>query len=136
MRSRNSSSDQFGARRADDREALGQQAPARERVERREDLALGEVARGAEDDHRARLGGPPGAEAGEQRVLGELGLDHRVFTACPPNSARRAALTLAANDSSCRDAKRMKSAIVMAGAGTSSLIAASTVQRPSPESAT
>ena len=39
---------------ADDREPLGQQAPEGERVERRHQLALGQVARGAEDDERAR----------------------------------------------------------------------------------
>ena len=41
-----------------------------------------------------------------------------VLTACPPNWLRSAAFTLAANDSSCREAKRAKSASVIAGAGT------------------
>ena len=40
------------------------------------------------------------------------------LTACPPNWLRSAAFTFAANDSSCREAKRAKSAIVIAGAGT------------------
>ncbi len=56
--------------------------------------------------------------------------------AWPPNWLRRAAFTLAANDSSCREAKRAKRAAVMTGAGTLSLIASNTVQRPSPESST
>ena len=59
-----------------------------------------------------------------------------VLTACPPNWLRSAAFTLAANDSSWREAKRAKSDSVIAGAGTLSSIAFITVQRPSPESST
>ena len=96
-----------------------------------------EIAGGAEDDEHARLGRAPRAEAFEERVLGDLRLGHFFFfTACPPNSARSAALIFAANDSSWRDAKRAKSASVITGAGTLSLIASKTVQRPSPESST
>ena len=58
------------------------------------------------------------------------------LTAWPPNCWRSAAFTFAANDSSWREAKRAKSAIVIAGAGTLSSIALNTVQRPSPESST
>src|SRR5438034_10329838 len=57
-----------------------------------------------------------------------------LLTAWPPNWFRSAALTLAANDSSWREAKRAKRDSVITGAGTSSSIAAWTVQRPSPES--
>ena len=58
------------------------------------------------------------------------------LTAWPPNWLRSAAFTFAANDSSCRDAKRAKSAAVITGTGTSSAIASAIVQRPSPESST
>ena len=57
-------------------------------------------------------------------------------TAWPPNSLRSAAFTFAANDSSCREAKRANSAAVITGTGTFSAIASATVQRPSPESST
>ena len=83
------------------------------------------------------------AQALEQRVLCELAVARSaviglldVLTAWPPNWLRSAALTLAANDSSWREAKRANSAAVITGAGTSSLIASSIVQRPSPESST
>src|ERR1043166_826141 len=61
---------------------------------------------------------------------------HVVFTACPPNSLRSAAITLAPNDSSWRDRNRACSDSVITGAGTSRSIASCTVHRPSPESAT
>src|SRR5579864_2046628 len=57
-------------------------------------------------------------------------------TACPPNSFRSAAIIFIANESSWREAKRANSASAVTGAGTFSSIASSTVQRPSPESAT
>ena len=65
-----------------------------------------------------------------------LTLSPAALTAWPPNWLRSAAFTLAANDSSCREAKRAKSESVIAGAGTLSSIAFTTVQRPSPESST
>ena len=71
-----------------------------------------------------------------ERVLGSLYFSSTALTACPPNWLRSAAFTFAANDSSCREAKRAKSASVIAGAGTLSSIALNTVQRPSPESST
>src|SRR5882724_3274899 len=61
---------------------------------------------------------------------------HLVCTACPPNSWRSAAITLAPKDSSWRERNRASSDNVMTGAGTSRCIASSTVQRPSPESST
>ena len=92
---------------ADDRELLGEELAARERVQRREDLAVREVAGGAEDDEHARLGRPPRAEPLEQRIRLNLRLGHfSLLTACPPNCWRRAASILAANDSSWREAKR------------------------------
>src|SRR5439155_8200221 len=60
------------ARDADDGEALRQEVPAGERVQRREDLAAREIAGGAEDDEDARLGCPPWPEPDEQRILGQL----------------------------------------------------------------
>src|SRR5207247_816236 len=104
-------------RHPDDRELLRQQPPVGERVERRNQLALRQVAGCPEDDHRARLRLPAEPEPLEKRVLllrRALGRDrHSVLTAWPPNWFRSAALTLAANDSSCRDAKRANSAAVI-----------------------
>ena len=140
IRSRNSSSVSVGARGADDRELLRQQPPERERVERRHQLALRQVAGGAEDDEHARLG--RAAAAGGPRAAGcpapsaSRRPSFAAFTAWPPNWLRSAAFTFAANDSSCRDAKRAKSAAVITGTGTSSAIASAIVQRPSPESST
>src|SRR6185437_14833420 len=121
-------------RRADDRELLRQQSPKRERVQRGHQLALRQVARGAEDHEHARLRPPPHLEALEERVA--LGGDHSDRTAWPPNWLRRAAFTFAANDSSWREAKRANNAAVITGTGTSSAIASAIVQRPSPESST
>ena len=96
----------------------------------------------------ARLGRAPEPQALEQRVRlvtadGAISADRVLAfassTACiawPPNWLRSAAFTLAANDSSWREAKRAKSAAVMTGAGTFSSIASAIVQRPSPESST
>ena len=89
----------------------------------------------------ARLGPAAQLQPLEQRVLllGATLTTASLSAACtawPPNWLRSAALTLAANDSSCRDAKRAKSAAVITGTGTSSAIASAIVQRPSPESST
>ncbi len=54
----------------------------------------------------------------------------------PPKPARMAESTLAVNSPSPRDSKRCQSDAAITGAGTDSLMAASTVQRPSPESET
>jgi hypothetical protein len=74
---------------AHDTEALGQQVAESERVEGGHDLALREIAGGAEDRHGARLRRPPHAEAFEERVLGDLGhsaaFAFAASTACPPN---------------------------------------------------
>ena len=92
------------ARNPDDRELLGQQASAGERVQGREDLPARQVAGSAEDGKRARRRSAPRSQALEQRVFGDLG--HSVLMACPPNCSLSAALIFAANDSSTRDAKR------------------------------
>ena len=122
------------ARNADDGELLGQQSAESERVDRGDELALREVAGRAEDDEHARIRRAPQLQPLEQRVLERLG--HSLFTAWPPNSLRSAAVIFAAYDSSCREAKRAKSAAVITGTGTSSAIASWIVQRPSPESST
>jgi hypothetical protein len=89
----------LGAGDADDREPLREQAAGGERVDRREELALGQVARGAEDDECTR-----DRDAGEPQPLAQwVGRGHfwsTVLTACPPNWLRSAAFTFAANDSS------------------------------------
>ncbi len=54
---------------ADDGELLRQQVAEGERVERGEDLALGEVSRGAEDRQDARLGPAPNLEPLRERVV-------------------------------------------------------------------
>ena len=56
------------ARDADDRELLRQQLAVGERVERGDQLALRQVARGTEDHDGARLGAPPQLQPFEQRV--------------------------------------------------------------------
>ena len=66
---RKSSSVSSRARDADDRELLGQQLPVGERVERGDQLALRQVARGAEDHEDARVRRPPELEPFEERVL-------------------------------------------------------------------
>src|SRR5262249_23142531 len=125
------------SRAADDGEPLGEEPPVRERVERRHQLALGQVTRRAEDDEDAGLGPSPEREPLDERVaLLDRGRHSAALTACPPNWLRSAAFTFAANDSSCREAKRAKSAAVITGTGTSSAIASAIVQRPSPESST
>ncbi len=124
-------------RDADDGELLGKKPAEGERVERRHQLALGQVARGAEDHERARRRPPPQRQPFEQRIeLFDRGAHSADFTACPPNWLRSAALTLAANDSSCREANRANRAAEITGTGTSSAIASAIVQRPSPESST
>src|SRR5437899_11764131 len=125
---------------------LGQQAAIRERVQRRKELALGQVAGSPEDDEDAVVRRTPDLEPFEQGIC--LRDRHcyrgswpafacsRALTAWPPNSLRSAAATLAENLMSSRDAKRAKSEAAITGAGTFSLIASLIVHRPSPESST
>ena len=133
---------------ADHGEVPGQEAAELERVERGNQLAMSEIAGGAEDDEGAGIGLDPASRLRRERHL-DSGFDlgahtatgTRYFsfaglTAWPPNWLRSAALTLAANDSSWREAKRAKSEPAMIGAGTLSSIAARSDQRPSPESST
>ena len=113
----------LGAPGADDAEAGRQLAVGGQCVERRNQLALGEITGGAEDHHHARqrdaaLAKPLAERVGASRGLdGDLGLDVRVghgcvdaggawsslFTAWPPNSLRRAAITLLPKPSGWRD---------------------------------
>src|SRR6266550_4473047 len=134
------------ARDADDRKMFGQQAAEGERIERRKELALRQVAGRTEDDEDAVVGRAPDVQPFEQRIFlrnrhGYRGSEPALarstaLTAWPPNWFRRAAATLAENLTSSRDAKRAKSDAAMTGAGTFSLIASLIVQRPSPESST
>src|SRR6266550_2523315 len=134
------------ARDADNRKVLGQQATVRERVERREELPLRQVAGRTEDDEDAVVRCAPDLQPFEQRIFlrdrhgyrgsGPAFARSTALTAWPPNWFRRAAATLAENLMSSRDAKRAKSDAAMTGAGTFSLIASLIVQRPSPESST
>src|SRR5213076_899841 len=90
-------------------------------VEGRKDLLVGEVAARPEDDEpvgarRAHLPGP--------------------FSTWPPNSNRMAESRRSWKSASPLEAKRSRSAAARTCAGTASSIAASSVQRPSPESDT
>ena len=119
-------------------EALRKRALVREVVERRQELALGQVARAAEDHERGGMNRQP-LEALDERVLllPLRGLAHDTFsTACPPNWLRRAASTLAVYSPPPRLVKRANRAAVITGTGTSWSMASSIVQRPSPESFT
>ena len=134
---------------------------AAEVVERRDELAVREVAGDPEHDEaagvrvtlaaerRGRSGRPGPAGDADTALVAVVGLVvaqvpggilvHRhsfSLTAWPPNSLRSAASTLPLNVSSWRERKRMKSAEVIAGMGTEWAIACSTVQRPSPVSST
>src|SRR5512132_2935205 len=75
-----------------------------ELVQRRHQLALGEIAHRAEDDDRARIRavalGPEAAD-GDAGTRGDDSAGaHDFFTACPPNSLRSAAITLPPKESS------------------------------------
>ncbi len=94
---------------ADDGESIRQRSFGGKGVQRRDQLSLGEVAAGAEDDHaegdrRARL-----PAALKQRVLrGQCddsvpAVAGSAFTGCPPNSLRNAAMTLLPKPSGRRD---------------------------------
>src|ERR1700677_2775184 len=136
-------------------EALGQRALVREVVERGQQFALGQVARGAEDDERRR-GDRQALQPFDERVL-RLGLGlalnahahlplgraaafgfapppGALFTACPPNWLRSAASTRSAKSPLPRERRRAYSEAVITGVGTSCAVASSIVQRPSPES--
>ena len=128
-----------GASYPHDRAVVGQQAVEEEVRERGDELPAGEVTARPDDHQHARLRAPQ-AILRRRRLadgLGDRGRgSHAFFTACPPNSFRRAAMTFAPKESVWRERKRARSARVMAGAGTSRSIAVCTVQRPSPESST
>jgi hypothetical protein len=80
---------------ADEVEALGQRPVVREVVERGQQLAVGQVARGPEDDQGRRVDGLT-LEALDERVRGLLDRAHDSRrTAWPPNWLRSAASTLA-----------------------------------------
>src|SRR5262249_40171800 len=98
-------------------------AAARHRLQGREDLLVGEVAGGAEEDEGV------GARGGRT-------LRHGFFSAWPPNSNRMAESKRSWNSASPRELKRSKSEAARTCAGTPSSIAASSVHRPSPESET
>src|SRR4051812_33826181 len=123
------------ARGAEHGEVFGQEAFLRELIDRRHQLAPGQVTHRAHDDHRAWVRAHALRDRDrDARPDGDA--SRHFFTACPPNSLRSAAMTLPEYVSSCRDRNRISSESVMTGAGTSRSIASCTVQRPSPESET
>src|SRR5262249_39888547 len=106
-------------------------------VDRRQKLALRQVAGGAEDGEQRRFARAPHPEAVAQRIrVRRRARAHSRTTAWPPNWLRSAAIAFMANGSGSRDVKRVISEIAITGAATLSLIASNTVQRPSPESST
>ena len=118
------------ARQADDGELAGEQLARCQVVERRDQLALGQVAGRAEDDHDARVGGLPltGCVALTRlaadmclRFLSAQPPDGR--STCPPNLLRIADSTFSAKVLSCRDRKRVKSETASTSTGTASSIA-------------
>src|SRR5207245_2364352 len=113
----------------------------RQVVQRGDQLAMRQIAAGAEHHQGAGLRDRVGAQAHPQRigqlvVLGRIRHRQAFFTSWPPNSLRSAAWTLALNDSRWREAIRSSSESVITGAGTFWSMAACTVQRPSPLSST
>src|SRR5439155_10025918 len=98
----------------------------------RQELPPGEVAARSEEHDHVILGGAHGG-VGDVPDAGRGG-GHR--SAWPPNSPRSADSRRSANSPSPRDAKRSNSAAVITFAGAPTSTAASTVQRPSPESDT
>src|SRR5262249_44760409 len=98
-------------------------AAACHRLERGEDLLVGEVAGGPEEDEGV------GTRSGRT-------LRHGFFSAWPPNSNRMAGSRRSWDCGSPRELKRSKSEAASTCAGTPSSIAASSVHRPSPESET
>ena len=115
---------------ADDRHL--QLAAPHEVVERREQLALGEVAGGAEQHEGV------GRAAGARAVVSCASvIGWTPFRSTwPPNPARIADSTLSATSARPRELKRWNSAADSTGTGTPSSMAALIVQRPSPESLT
>ena len=128
--------------RADDREALGQHPPERAS---RAPASASACARSPEAPKMTSTHGSGRRRSWSSRAAGWLnGREshaslRRLQPSAPrasPNWFRSAAFTLAANDSSWRDAKRANSAALITGTGTFSAIASAIVQRPSPESST
>ena len=114
------------ARHADDGHL--QLAAPHEVVERREQLALGQVAGRAEQDEGVGRRLLPIAAS----LIGTLSLR----STWPPKPARIADSTLSATSDRPRELNRWNSAADSTGTGTPSSIAAAIVQRPSPESLT
>src|SRR5215471_17168688 len=118
-------------RGADDPVLVGQQPGARQVVEPRQELALGEVPGRAEQHDDVVVRPRVRTHSGRARRRG-----HFFFSACPPNSERSADRIFPVNAPLSRDSNRWYSEAEITGDGTPSSTEASTVQRPSPESDT
>src|SRR5437870_2200091 len=127
-------------RRSHNGKTCGQGALLGEVVQRRQQLAAAEVARGAEDDHDRRVGDAVVVETLREWVRGFLDPHFSdaasLTTAWPPNSCRIIASIRSPKVFSMRLRNRANSDSAITGVGTDSSIAASTVQRPSPVSST
>src|SRR5439155_14753331 len=111
------------------REVPAQGARRRPAVERRDQLAVGEVAGGAEHHHRARRRLARRARQRRRRDRLDPGRHYFSLTLWPPNSALSAAITRSRNESAWRERKRENSDSASTGAGTPRSTASSTVQR-------
>src|SRR5205823_5369730 len=127
-------------RRSHDGKTCGQGALLGEVVQRRQQLAAAEVARGAEDDHDRRVGDAIVVETLREWIRGffdpHFSAAASLTTAWPPNCARIIASIRSPNVFSIRLRNRANSDSAITGVGTDSSMAASTVQRPSPVSST
>src|SRR5262249_54811604 len=89
---------------ADDRHI--ERAAAHHALERREDLLVREVARGAEEHERVRANAAPSTLASPIRANRGHRRLQPFFSTCPPNSKRIAERSLLAKSASPRESKR------------------------------
>src|SRR5215469_10572943 len=150
-------------RHPDDGKIAREEIDFRQVVERGNQLAAGEVASRAKDNHNAGIGGTTRngrsprehfslghsillvrtVAAGFGPTSGRMGRPLRAYHAdffsitgsrCPPNFCRIAESIFSANVCSSRERKRTNTSAESTSTGTASSMAASIVQRPSPES--
>src|SRR5260370_15084020 len=120
---------------ADHGELVGQVVAARQIVQSRNQLALGQVPGGAEDHHQAGAGRVAFDCIRFQRRH-SVRYPPAGRSTWPPNLLRIAERTFSAKVWPLRERKRVYSEAESTSAGTASSSAATMVQRPSPESCT
>src|ERR1051326_7972307 len=103
----------------DDGEALREASLQSKIIERGNQLSLREISGCAEDRKKTGVRLLAVAEPARQVIMWIAGHGrYSFFTAWPPNSFRRAAITLAEKESCWREANRAKSESISTGAGT------------------